>query len=59
MGRQKPGKAGFWGDCPFTQSMGPAECGPLPHISTIHPDTNSGELLPCFDLVPGLGSSLT
>lgn len=55
-GRQEPGKAGSCGHRALTWSMGPAECGCLPPISTVYPGTNSGELLPCFALIPGLGS---
>lgn len=55
-GRREPGKAGSCGHCALTRIMGPAECGPLPPISTVHPGTSSRELLPCFALIPGLGS---
>lgn len=52
---QEPRKAGPCGHCALTRSMGPAARGPLPPgavppISTVHPDTNSGELLPALPL---------
>lgn len=54
---QREGEQDPWGiripggPGPFTKSMGPAACGPLPPTGTAWPDASS-ELLSCFALIP-------
>lgn len=52
-GEQDPRALGLpGGPGAFTRSTGP-ECGAPPSTCTARPATSSGELLPCFALIPG------